>query len=119
MSYVYYKDQTDNQVYGYDTENQQELIAQAIANGWEDITGSWPLPPSPPTAEDNKATAVSLLQSTDWTTIPDVGDPEQSNPYLTNQGAFIAYRNAVRQIAINPIAGDLTWPTQPTEQWSS
>lgn len=49
MSYVYYKDLSDNQVYGYETETQQELIAQAVANGWEDVTGSWPPPLEPAT----------------------------------------------------------------------
>ena len=34
----------DGTVYAYETDTQQELIAQAIANGWENITGNWPLP---------------------------------------------------------------------------
>lgn len=78
-----------------------------------------PVPPSPPTAEENKATAVSLLQQTDWTTIPDVSDPTKSNPYLSNANDFVVYRNAVRQYAINPVAGNITWPTLPQEVWTS
>ena len=75
-------------------------------------------PPAPiPTAEDNKATAVWLLQQTDWTTIADVGNPQMSNPYLANQADFIAYRNAIRNIAVYPVAGDLVWPVVPTEDW--
>ena len=78
-----------------------------------------PVPPSPSTAEDNKNTAVNLLQKTDWTTIPDVSDPTKSNPYLANANDFVTYRNAVRQYAINPVAGDITWPTLPQEVWTS
>lgn len=69
------------------------------------------------TAEQNKATASSLLQATDWTTIADVGNPQMSNPYLANQAEFIAYRNAIRNIAVYPTAGDLVWPVVPTEDW--
>jgi hypothetical protein len=69
-------------------------------------------------AQANKQKAKDLLAQTDWTTIPDVADPALSNPYLTNQAEFITYRNQVRPIAINPVAGNLTWPTQPTPSWS-
>jgi hypothetical protein len=78
-----------------------------------------PPPPSPPTAEQNKGTAINLLQQTDWTTIPDVSDPTKSNPYLSNVNDFVTYRNAVRQYAINPVAGDITWPTLPQEVWTT
>ena len=75
-----------------------------------------PIPPEPPTAEDNKATASSLLAGTDWTTIADVASPI-NNPYLGNQSEFIAYRNTIRDIAVYPPAGDLIWPTPPVEVW--
>ena len=78
-----------------------------------------PVPPAPPTAEQNKQTAVSKLQATDWTTIPDVGDPTKSNPYLSNVQDFVVYRNAVRQYAINPVAGTINWPTLPQEVWTT
>ena len=78
-----------------------------------------PVPPSPPTAEENKQTAISKLNDTDWTTIPDVSDPTKSNPYLSNVNDFVTYRNAVRQYAINPVAGDITWPTIPQEAWAT
>ena len=78
-----------------------------------------PVPPSPPTADDNKQTAINLLQQTDWTTIPDVSDPTKSNPYLSNANDFVTYRNAVRQYAVNPVAGDITWPTKPQEVWTT
>jgi hypothetical protein len=77
-----------------------------------------PVPPTPPTAEENKATAVGLLQDTDWTQIPSVSDPSLSNPYLSNKLAFDQYRNDVRQYAVYPVAGDITWPVAPTEDWA-
>jgi hypothetical protein len=75
--------------------------------------------PKPNTAGQNKDVAVSLLQLTDWTQIPSVSDPALSNPYLANKDEFDVYRNAVRQYAINPIAGDITWPTLPQEVWTT
>ena len=78
-----------------------------------------PLPPQPPTAAQNKITAVGKLQATDWTTIPDVSDSTKSNPYLSNVQDFVVYRNAVRQYAINPVAGDISWPVVPQEVWTT
>ena len=75
--------------------------------------------PVPPTAEQNKQTAVAKLQATDWTTIPDVADPTKSNPYLANAQDFIDYRNAVRQYAVYPVAGYITWPAVPQEVWTT
>ena len=75
-----------------------------------------PIPPEPPTAEQNKATASQLLTNTDWTTIPDVANPI-NNPYLGNQSEFIAYRNVIRAIAVYPPAGEIVWATPPTEVW--
>jgi hypothetical protein len=76
-------------------------------------------PPAPPSPEENKATAVSLLQQTDWTELPSVVDPLQSNPYLSNQSEFITYRNEVRQYALNPVAGNIDWPEVPQEVWQT
>ena len=75
--------------------------------------------PVPPSAAQNKTTAVSKLQTTDWTIIPDVGDPTKSNPYLSNVQDFVTYRNAVRQYAINPVTGTINWPTLPQEVWTT
>lgn len=76
-----------------------------------------PVPPTPPTAEQNKQTASNKLYSTDWTTIPDVADSTKSNPYLNNVQEFVAYRNAVRQYAVYPVAGDINWPVEPQAVW--
>jgi hypothetical protein len=78
-----------------------------------------PTPPYIPTAEDNKQTAIGFLQETNWATIPDVADPAISNPYLTNQQAYFDYRNIVRGYTINPVAGNIDWPIQPTPIWSN
>ena len=76
-------------------------------------------PPAPiPTAEDNKATATALLQATDWVNQPDVRNTANS-PHLLNGAEFDTYRLAVRQYAVNPVAGDINWPTVPTENWSN
>lgn len=104
-------------------ENQPITELPAWANccmtKW-DAANNQPIPdPVPPTAEQNKQTAVIKLQITDWATIPDVADPTKSNPYLANSQDFVVYRNAVRQYAINPIAGDINWPTVPQEVWAT
>jgi hypothetical protein len=78
-----------------------------------------PNPPYVPNAEENKQIAIKFLQETDWATIPDVADPAISNPYLTNQQAYFDYRNIVRGYTINPVEGDINWPTQPTPIWSN
>jgi hypothetical protein len=65
-----------------------------------------------------KAQATQILNSTDWTSIADVGDPTKANPYLVNQAEFIAYRSTVRNYAVNPVTNP-TFPSAPTEQWSA
>lgn len=76
-----------------------------------------PTPPGPPTAEQNKQTAMGFLSATDWVNQPDVRNTAVS-PHLVNGAEFDAYRLQVRQIAVYPVAGDLTWPTLPTEVWA-
>jgi hypothetical protein len=66
----------------------------------------------------NKTQATTLLQQTDWTTIPDVSNPAVSDPYLTNSAEFAAYRNQVRKIAINPPIKPVIFPPEPQEVWS-
>jgi hypothetical protein len=101
---------TDNTTYG------PQIYNQCVAGDWGTIA---PYIAPIPTASQNKATATNLLTQTDWTTIPDVADSAISNPYLINASAFASYRSLVRQIAVNPTAGNLNWPTKPQEQWSS
>ena len=70
-------------------------------------------------AAQNSATAQTLLTATDWTAIASVADPAVSNPYLTNQAAFLAYRSEVRNIGVNPPTVPATFPTVPTATWSN
>jgi hypothetical protein len=65
---------------------------------------------------DCKQLASQLLYDTDWTTIADVANPI-NNPYLTNQAEFIAYRNIVRGLAVNPVVNPV-FPDLPTPAWS-
>lgn len=67
----------------------------------------------------NKNQAVTLLQETDWAATVDITNPEYSNPYLTNQNEFLAYRSAVRQIAVNPPTTEAVFPIQPKAIWSN
>lgn len=70
-------------------------------------------------AAQNKENATSLLQQTDWTCTVDITNPEYSNPYLTNQNEFLAYRSTVRQIAVNPPTTPAVFPPKPDEIWSA
>jgi hypothetical protein len=96
-----------------------------VTFNWSLVNGVWTAPPAPPapTPEEiqaqNKSTATSLLQQTDWTSIPDVANPEYSDPYLMNQNEFLAYRSTVRNIAVNPPTTPAVFPTQPQEIWSN
>lgn len=106
-----------------DTPNEQITeLPQWVSNAeaaWQAAYNQAHADPLPPTAAQNKSTASGLLSDTDWATIPDVADPTKSNPYLTNVDEFLAYRNAVRQYAINPVAGNITWPTVPQSVWGT
>jgi hypothetical protein len=106
---------TDSTVYG------PEIYANCVAGVYGEVEPFVPPPPSPPvpppTAEENKDKAIALLSETDWVNEPDVINVN-NNPHLLNQAAFLTYRNALRQIAVFPEAGRLTWPTKPQEQWS-
>ena len=103
-----------------DTGNlsSKQIFDQCVAGDYGVVAEYVPPPPYIPTAEDNKNTAINLLQQTDWTTIADVSDPARSNPYLVNAADFVTYRNALRAIVFNPTY-DAVFPTKPTEQWST
>ncbi len=91
--------------------------ANNAVQAWQDDVPPTPPEPQPPTPEQNKILASSLLSETDWTTIPDVADATKSNPYLGNTAEFLTYRNILRNIAIDPPAGEVQWPTKPIAQW--
>jgi hypothetical protein len=83
-----------------------------------ELDALWPATQEAQAKSACKQQAVSLLQETDWTTIPDVANPSDSNPYLTNQREFMTWRSEIRQLAVNPVANPV-WPTQPTPQWGN
>lgn len=91
----------------------QEIIALPTWAGNAEIAwnnANMPVPPLPPTAEQNKLKAQGLLTETDWTQLPDVA--------LTNKADFATYRQALRDIVFNPQPGDINFPTRPQEVWS-
>lgn len=57
----YFKDPNNQQVFGYDETdgNQGYLIQKAIDSGWEDVTSSWP---PPPTLDQTTATITASIQ---------------------------------------------------------
>ena len=82
----------------------------------EELDALW-IPTQDTVAKNNcKTQASKLLYETDWTTIPDVANPANS-PHLANQADFIAYRNQVRQLAVNPVVNPV-FPTKPAEVWN-
>lgn len=91
----------------------------AVGIGWGYVDGEFIPPPPIDYSAQNKEQATTLLQQTDWTCTVDINNPQHSNPYLTNQDEFLSYRSQVRQIAINPPSEPATFPTVPTEVWSS
>ena len=122
INIIQYEEQPSNPPPGFESPiiAVQSDVAQI---GWTYVDGVFIAPYVPPPTPEEliaqcKAQATTILQSTDWTSIADVGDPTKSNPYLINQADFIAYRSTVRGYAVNPVV-DPVWPTQPIEQWSS
>lgn len=96
----------------------KEIFDDCVAGKYGQIAQYVPPEPYIPTAEDNKRIATQLLQQTDWVNQPDVVDTSL-NPHLLNHADFISYRSALRNIAVNPTAGEINFPTKPQEQWSS
>jgi len=99
----------------------------SVQSGWLYDNGQFsepfipppPPPPKPtPTAEENKARAMQRLINTDWVEVPSVTDLS-SIPHLLNKNEFLPLRAQARQIAVNPIEGNIDWIVKPQEQWSS
>jgi len=122
INIIQYEEQPTNPPPGF--ESPIIAVQSDIASiGWTYVDGVFIAPYVPPPTPEQlmqecKQIATSILGSTDWTSISDVGDPTKANPYLINQADFIAYRSTVRGYAVNPVVDPL-FPTAPTEQWSS
>lgn len=56
-----------------------------------------------------KDEAKKRIAASDWSVLSDVG--------LANQADFVAYRAALRNLIINPVANP-SWPTEPQPVWS-
>lgn len=95
-------------------EHGRQLYAEAAAGHFGQIA-EYVAPIVTP--GENKAEAERRLQATDWVNQPDVYDPNNT-PHLTNRDAFLDYRSWCRNIAVNPVAGNLNWPTEPAAVWS-
>lgn len=99
----------------------------AVMDGvWKYVAGDAPAAPQSVAyvqqedlQQENKNKADQILSETDWISIPAVGDPQQSNPYLVNQTEWLAYRSQIRNISVNTPNIEIEWPTAPTEQWSN
>ena len=98
-------------------ELSANTYAKHAAGIWTVIQGEIPAFVDNRTIELNKQQAIGLLSQTDWVEVPSVANTA-INPHLTNVAEFLTYRNQLRVIAVNPTA-NVTWPTMPTEQWSS
>lgn len=61
----------------------------------------------------NKEQASQLLSESDYTDLPNTADK------IVNLQEILAYREALRMIAINPPVNINTWPTRPTTVWNA
>jgi len=95
-------------------EHGRQIYADCVAGVYGPV-GAYVAPVA--TADQNKAEAGRRLKATDWVNEPDVYDPAR-NPHLLNRDAFLDYRSWCRNIAVNPVAGNLEWPTEPVAVWS-
>lgn len=64
----------------------------------------------------NKSRAEQLLKETDWVEVPSVSDTTRI-PHLSNFEEFMAYRLALRVIAVTPPLVVTEWPVLPQENW--
>ena len=112
--WIEFKDGLPNE----DIDSLPDWVFNAIA-AWQQAYDEEHKEPLPPSAKENKGQASILLQDTDWTTASDISNPLLSNPYLANQEEFITYRNIIRQIAVYPTDGYLTWQEKPKAIWQT
>lgn len=60
---------------------------------------------------DNKARASALLSETDYLVLADV------SAQIVNGAEIVAYRAALRDIALNPPVNVAEWPSRPVTEW--
>jgi len=101
----------------YWVECPDDTVSGMYYNNGTFVLPPTPAPPGPTPEDQNKQLAITKLKNSDWVELPSVS-ATTSKPYLTNVNEFIAYRDALRAIAVNPVAGDINWPVKPVELWS-
>jgi hypothetical protein len=107
----YFKNLKNQQVYGYDPQDQEMLIEKALGAGWEEVTGSWPPPPSEESLKQScKLKAKQLLLDTDFSQASDVA------AVLENKAEFDTYRTTIRALFLSPVV-DPQWPVTPVARW--
>ena len=99
----------EDQVLHWDSKLGAQPTQDQLDSAWATYAGQQ-------TQQKNKAQAQALLQATDWATLSDI---TTGTHRLTNQDAFIAYRNELRAIAVNPPTNPATFPSVPTETWGN
>jgi hypothetical protein len=104
----------------YWVDCSDNIVSGMYYNNGTFVLPTPPTPPAPipPTLDENKIIAKTLLKNTDWVEIPSVSDPSLS-PHLLNKSEFISYRSDVRAIAVSPVDGFIQWPLKPKESWSA
>jgi hypothetical protein len=95
----YFRNPENNEVYGYD-ETQQSYIDKAIANGWIEITGEWPLPPVMPeiTIVTMRQCRLALLQE---------GQLDDVEGLMKTREQFIWWDYSIMVEKYNPIVQDI------------
>ena len=61
----YFKNPEDNKVFGYDEQEQQDLIEVAKSKDWADVSDTWP-EAAQQMASEEQMNARNYLISTDW-----------------------------------------------------
>jgi hypothetical protein len=107
----FYLNPTNNEVFAYDPDEQQDLIDLAIENGWSDVSDKWPpRPTSDQLATAARAQRDTLLTASDWTQLPDA----QASLSPEKKAAWSAYRQALRDITGQAtFPQEITWPDKP------
>lgn len=90
-------------------------VAQFVGTDWVIL----PKYPETNYEQQNKLKSEQLLQESDWVEYKSVRDTTRT-PHLINGDAWDDYRVALRGIAVNPPATEVTdWPVKPDEEWSN
>jgi hypothetical protein len=76
----------------------------------EELDSQWNEVQSIRKKEQCKDKAKSLLENSDWSTLPDV------QTQLSNYNDFVSYRSQLRELLINPVENSV-FPSEPEARW--